>query len=160
MKISQYFTKPAKVIKELDKTGIAGIALFNRFFTPDIDIEKMKITQASQYSSGQDYHNVLRWVALMSKKVECDLAATTGIHSAEIVLKQLMAGAKAVQIASVLYKEGIEYTVKLLKDLENWMEKNHYTHLSQLQGKLSQESIKDPAAYERMQFMRFFSEMG
>lgn len=125
MKISQYFTKPAKVIKQLDKTGIAGITLFNRFFTPDIDIDKMEITQASQYSSGQDYYNVLRWIALMSKKVNCDLAATTGIHSAEIVLKQLMAGAKAVQIATVLYKEGIDFTVQLLKDLDNWMEKNN-----------------------------------
>ncbi len=159
LKISQYFTKPANVIKRLDKTGIAGIALFNRFFTPDINIDKMEITQASQYSSELDYSNVLRWVALMSKKVKCDLAATTGIHSAETVLKQLMAGAKAVQIASVLYKEGIEYTIEILKDLENWMERKNFNHLSQLQGKLSQESIKDPAAYERMQFMRYFSEM-
>jgi dihydroorotate dehydrogenase (fumarate) len=159
IKISQYFTKPAKVIKALDKAGVAGITLFNRFFSPDIDIDKQEITQASQYSADHDYYNVLRWVALMSKKVKCDVAATTGIHSAEIALKQILAGAKAVQVASVLYKEGVEYTVQLLKDMEDWMEKNNYNHLSQLQGKLSQESIKDPAAYERMQFMKYFSGM-
>jgi dihydroorotate dehydrogenase (fumarate) len=156
VKISPYFTKLAKVITDLSSTGIQGIVLFNRFFSPDISLEKMEVVPADHFSHEYEYLNVLRWIALLSKKTDCDLVATTGIHSAETIIKQVLAGATAVQIASVLYLKGIDYLSTLLKDMENWMEENNYYYLSQLQGKLCQESVANPAAYERRQFMKHF----
>jgi dihydroorotate dehydrogenase (fumarate) len=157
IKISPFFTKLAKVINDLSSLGVKGVVLFNRFYSPDIDLEKMEIIPASYYSSETEYLSSLRWIGLMSKKVNCDMAASTGIHTAEAIIKQIVAGAAAVQVASVLYEKGIDYLSTLVSDLEKWMEDHHYTHLSQLKGKLSQESIDDPAAYERLQFMKHYS---
>lgn len=157
VKISPYFTKLAKVITDLSDTGIKGLVLFNRFYSPDINIEKMEVTPADHFSKENEYLNSLRWIALMSKKTSCDLAASTGIHSAETIIKQILAGASAVQIASVLYLKGVDYLSEIVNDLEKWMEDNKYNYLGQLKGKLSQESIADPAAYERRQFMKHFS---
>ncbi len=156
VKISPYFTKLTRVIADLSSTGIQGLVLFNRFFSPDIDLERMEVVPADQFSNEHEYLNVLRWIALLSKKTDCDLAATTGIHSAETIIKQILAGASAVQIASVLYLKGIDYLSTLLKDLENWMEEKNFNCLSQLQGKLCQESVTNPSAYERRQFMKYF----
>ncbi len=157
VKISPYFTKLARVITDLSSTGIKGLVLFNRFFSPDIDLEKMEVVPADHFSKEHEYLNVLRWIALLSNKIDCDLVATTGIHSAKTIIKQILAGASAVQIASVLYLKGIDYLSVLLKDMESWMEEKKFNYLSQLQGKLCQESIADPAAYERQQFMKYFS---
>lgn len=157
VKISPYFTKLSKVINDLSGTGIKGLVLFNRFYSPDIDLEKMEIVPANHFSREDEYLNSLRWIALMSKKVDCDLAASTGIHSAETIVKQILAGASAVQVASVLYNKGADYLSNLIANLEKWMEDHHYTYISQLKGKLSQEAITDPAAYERLQFMKYFS---
>ena len=157
VKICPFFTKPGLMIKKLSGTGIAGIVLFNRFYTPDINIESFELESANIYSNPQDYGNVLRWIALMSKKVKCDLAAGTGIHDGETVIKQILAGACAVQIVSVLYQKGLEQINVMLSYIENWMTKKGYNYLSQFKGKVSQEGIKDPPAFERMQFMKYFS---
>ncbi len=157
VKISQYFTKVSRTIQNISNSGVAGIVLFNRFYSPDIDLEKLEIVPADQFSSATDYLLPLRWTALMSGKTGCDLAASTGIHSGETALKLILAGASAVEIASVLYKNGIDYTGNLITQMDNWMEQHHYNYLEQLKGKFSQQSVKDPAAYERMQFMRHFS---
>ncbi|MBN1949935.1 MAG: dihydroorotate dehydrogenase-like protein [Bacteroidales bacterium] len=157
VKISPYFTKLSRVIADLSKTGVRGLVLFNRFYSPDIDLDKMEIVSANHFSRENEYLNSLRWIALMSKKVTSDLVASTGIHSAETIVKQILVGASAVQVASVLYEKGVDYLSVLLADLEKWMEDKRYTHLGQLKGKLSQESVTDPAAYERRQFMKYFS---
>lgn len=157
VKISQYFTKVSRTIQEISHSGIAGIVLFNRFYSPDIDLEKLEIVPANQFSTETDYLLPLRWTALMSGKVGCDLAASTGIQSGEAALKLILAGASAVEIASILYKNGIEHIGNLISQMENWMEQHHYNYLEQLKGRLSQQSVKDPAIYERMQFMRHFS---
>ncbi len=157
VKISAFITKPGLMIKKLSETGIAGIVMFNRFYTPDINIESFELESANIYSNPQDNGNVLRWIALMSKKVKCDLAASTGIHDGETVIKQILAGASAVQIVSVLYQKGLEQINAMLSYFENWMIKKGYNYLSQFKGKVSQEGISDPAAFERMQFMKYFS---
>ena len=157
VKISPYFTKPGLIIKKLSETGIGGIVLFNRSYTPDIDIDSLEIKSANIYSNADDQGNVLRWIALMSKKVKCDLAASTGIHSGEAAVKQILAGACVVQIVSVLYQEGLEQINVMLNYIEDWMTKKGYNYISQFKGKVSQEGIKDPAAFERMQFMKYFS---
>jgi dihydroorotate dehydrogenase (fumarate) len=158
-KISPYFMKPGLMIRKLSETGLAGIVLFNRFFTPDIDTDSFEIKPANKFSSEHDYCNVLRWIALMSKKAGCGLIASTGVHSGESVIKQVLAGADAVQIVSVLYNKGYEYINTILNDIEKWMIKKGYNYISQFKGKASQESVRDAAAFERMQFMKYFSGM-
>jgi len=93
----------------------------------------------------------------MSGKVKCGLIASTGIHSGKSVIKQILAGADAVQIVSVLYRKGYEYINVILNDIEEWMVRKGYNYISQFKGKVSQESVKDAAAFERMQFMKYFS---
>ncbi len=157
VKISPYYTKLGVLIKKISEAGVAGIVLFNRFYTPDIDLETMKIISANIYSTPVEQGNVLRWTGLMANKIECDLAASTGIHTSQDIIKQILVGANAVQLASVLYQKGIEHIPVLLKEIEVWMDKKGFQYINQFKGKVSQESSGDPASFERMQFMKFFS---
>ena len=157
LKISSYFSNLAQMIKKLSETGIEGITLFNRFFSPDIDIQLKKVTPSGEYSSPTDITNTLRWVGIMANRVSCDLAASTGIHDGAGVIKQLLAGANVVHIASTLYKNGMGRVGEMIKDMEEWMAENDYEAISDFRGMLSQSNTSDPAAYERAQFMKHFS---
>jgi dihydroorotate dehydrogenase (fumarate) len=99
----------------------------------------------------------LRWIAIMANKVDCDLAASTGVHDGDAVIKQLLAGATAVQVASCLYKNGPQYIQELNEVVKTWMARHDFSRISDFQGKMSQEKTVDPAAYERVQFMKYFS---
>ncbi len=134
------------------------MVLFNRFYSPDIDINKMEITSTNVFSSPEELPTSLRWMALMSGKVKCNLAASTGIHNGEAVIKQLLAGADVVQVASALYKNGIEYLKVMKKELTSWMEEKGYSGIDEFKGKLSQGKISNPEIYERVQFMKYFSD--
>ncbi|MEE4260260.1 MAG: dihydroorotate dehydrogenase-like protein [Bacteroidales bacterium] len=157
LKISHYFSSLAKTVTKLSWTGVKGIVLFNRFFSPDIDIENLEIKTTNVFSSPSDIAISLRWIAMMSSHVSCDLAASTGVHDGKALIKQLLAGAKAVQIASVLYKKGFKEIGLMLETLENWMDRKNYTRLDQFIGKMSVAEAENPAAYERVQFMKHFS---
>ncbi|PLW93851.1 MAG: diguanylate cyclase [Marinilabiliales bacterium] len=157
LKISHYFSSLAKTVTKLSWTGIKGIVLFNRFFSPDIDIENLEIKTTNVFSTPSELAISLRWIAMMSAHVSCDLAASTGVHDGKALIKQLLAGAKAVQIASVLYKKGFKEIETMLEVLENWMERKNYTRLDQFIGKMSIAQTENPAAYERVQFMKHFS---
>lgn len=159
IKISSSLTKISNTIQSIAKTNVKGIVLFNRFYSPDIDIDAMKIVNSQRYSNEQDYTLPLRWIALNSSKVSCDLAASTGIHTGETVIKQLLAGASAVQIVSVLYLHGPEYIQIILQDLENWMQKKGFNYISQFKGKCAVNE-KNAASFERIQFMKYYSEIG
>jgi dihydroorotate dehydrogenase (fumarate) len=156
LKISPYFTDLGPMIQRLSETGIKGLVLFNRFFSPDFDIDKMEVKPSFVFSSPTDLSLSLRWIAVMANKVNCDLAASTGVHDAAAVIKQLLAGADAVQVASCLYKNGLQHLKTLIDGLETWMTAKRYSELSDFRGKLSQERSADPAVYERAQFMRYF----
>jgi dihydroorotate dehydrogenase (fumarate) len=156
LKISPYFTDLGPMIQRLSETGIKGMVLFNRFFSPDFDIDKMEVKPSFVFSSPTDLSLSLRWIAVMANKVNCDLAASTGVHDAAAVIKQLLAGADAVQVASCLYKNGLQHLKTLIDGLETWMTAKRYSELSDFRGKLSQERSADPAVYERAQFMRYF----
>jgi dihydroorotate dehydrogenase (fumarate) len=156
LKISPYFTDLGPMIQRLSKTGIHGIVLFNRFFSPDFDIDKMKVKPSFVFSTPAELALSLRWVAVMANKVDCSLAASTGVHDSTAVIKQLLAGADAVQVASCLYKNGPSYLETLLEGLKQWMEKKKFDDLDDFKGRLSQERSTDPAVYERAQFMRYF----
>ncbi len=157
LKISYYFSSLAQTVIKLSWTGIKGLVLFNRFFSPDIDIENFEIKTSNVFSSPSDLAISLRWIAMMSCQVKCDLAASTGVHSGKAMIKQLLVGAKAVQVASVLYKKGFKEIGSMIEELGNWMERKNFTSIDQFTGRMSIEKAKNPAAYERVQFMKHFS---
>ena len=156
LKISYYFSKLGPMIQKLSNTGISGLVLFNRFFSPDFDIDKLEVKSANIFSVPSDLSISLRWIAIMAERVNCDLAASTGVHDGVALIKQLLAGANAVQVASTLYENGKGQIGKMLKTLEDWMTDKGYGNLSDFRGKMSQAKSSNPAAYERAQFMRYF----
>ena len=157
IKISHYFSNLAEMVQKLALTGISGITVFNRFYMPDIDVYNQKIITAEIFSSPNDYILPLKWIGNLSGYVACDMAATSGIHNAETALKFLLAGASAIQIASVLYKEG-PYAISLMNEgISNWMDQKGYTSLADFKGSLSQ-SASSSQAWERVQFMKYFGE--
>jgi dihydroorotate dehydrogenase (fumarate) len=158
VKIGHHFTNLAGMVNNLYIRGAKGVVLFNRFYEPDIDIENMKLTTSGVFSSPGDIRHSLRWVGIISDKVEnIDIAASTGIHDGKAVIKQILAGAKAVQVCSVLYKKGDGHLKVMTLELENWMAKKGYHTLEEFRGLLNYRKIPDPSVYERSQFMKYFS---
>ena len=147
----------AKMIYDLSVTNVSAIVMFNRFHRPDIDLYKLELTSADIFSTPQENVLPLRWIGMLSDEVKCDLAATTGIHDGHTVLKNLLAGASAVQIVTAIYHNGPEVIGKMLDQIEEWMNKRNYPAVKEIIGKLSQGNIKNPAMYERSQFMKYFS---
>lgn len=160
LKISYYSSSLGSFIKKLSNTGIDGLVLFNRFYSPDIDINNFDILSSNVTSSPKELPISLRWMGIMHNRVGCDLAASTGIHDGEAVIKQLLAGANAVQMASTFYKNGKQVLKTILDDLTKWMKEKNFKSIDEFRGKLSQDKTQNPAAYERMQFMKYFSETG
>ena len=156
LKISYYFTNLGPMIQKLSATGIAGLVLFNRFYSPDFDIEKLEVVPSNVLSNPSDLALSLRWIAIMSQRVECDLAASTGVHDGVALVKQLLAGATVVQAVSTLYANGKERITAMLEILEEWMTRKGYARIDDFRGLMSQAKSSRPDAYERAQFMRYF----
>jgi len=158
MKINPFFTNVAQLIKKLSLTGLKGLVLFNRTFNPDINLDNLEVIPANFFSAPSDMNYALRWIAIMSDKTKCDLVASSGIHNGDTIIKQLLVGAKAVQITSVIYKSGAGYITQMLNDIEKWMDQKKYNYMDQFIGKVNQYKSKDPGQYERIQFLRHHLE--
>ncbi len=158
VKISHYFSNLANVIQRLSTTGIAGLVLFNRFYSPDIDVDNLEVIPTHIFSQEYEYTMPLRWIAITANRVKCDLAATTGIHDSRTMLKMLLAGAQVVQVASALYKNGVEVIERYNREIENWMIKQEFETLDDFRGSLAQSNASNPAGYLRVQFMKQFSQ--
>jgi len=157
VKVSYYFSDLAKTLNLLSQTGIKGLVLFNRFFSPDFDIEREEVKTTFVFSTPSDIAISLRWIAMLSPIVTCDLCASTGVHDGTGLVKQLLAGAHGVQIASVLYQKGFLEIASMIDYLENWMERHGYRTIEDFRGKLAGSVAINPAAYERVLFMKHFS---
>ena len=157
LKISPYFSGLANMVQKLSWSGANGLVLFNRFYSPDINIDTLKINATNTFSSPEEMSNTLRWVAILSDTIKTDIVASTGIYDGETVIKMLLAGATAVQIASTLYKNGFGKIEEILSDLVTWMDKNNYSTIHEFKGKMSFKNSQNPAAYERVQFMKHYS---
>jgi len=158
VKISPYFSNLGGMIRDISFSGVKGIVLFNRFYSPDIDIAKETIHGTNVLSHESDYLLPLRWVAIMANRVNCDLASSTGVHSWETAVKMILAGCNAVQVASALYEKGFGFIEELNRELANWMKEHNYETIDTFRGKLSQENSVNPAEFERVQFMKNFGE--
>jgi len=157
IKISPYFAGMTKMALKLSWTGIAGMVLFNRYFVPDIDIEKLSVVPGPRYSHPDEIYQSLRWTALLSDRVMCDIAGATGIHNSEGLVKMMLAGARAVQVTSAFYTHGTAYPAVMLQGLEDWMQRHDFEDVRSFNGKLSLKKAENPADYERFQYLRNFS---
>ncbi len=156
VKISHYNTALGNFIKRLSETPIKSIVLFNRSYSPDFDINTLDVTSSKVLSTSNDLTLPLRWIAIMAKRVNCDLAASTGVHTGQDAVKAILAGANAIQVASTLYKNGKEQVGVILKQIEEWMREQEFSSIEDFRGKLSQKETYNPAAFERVQFMKYF----
>ncbi len=153
VKLGPCFTNISGMVSQLDAAGVDGIVLFNRFFRPDINIDKGTVFYDNYLSEPSEMTQSLRWIGLLSGKVKCDIAASTGIHDYQAVIKQIMAGADAIAVCSVLYKKGIPYLKEIIAELEAWMKKNNVGSFDQIKGKIN-FGQENHAEFERVQFMR------
>lgn len=156
LKISYYSSNLGQLIQKLSATGIGGITLFNRFYSPDFNLETYQVVSTNVLSNPTDLAISLRWIAVMADRVKCDLAASTGVHDGQAMIKQILAGANAVQVVSTLYRHGIGYIHQMLDEMKKWMEHEGYQNLDDFRGKMSQNRSSNPAAFERVQFMKNF----
>lgn len=154
VKIGPFFSAMANMAKRLDEAGADALVLFNRFYQPDIDLEHLAIVPNVLLSTPQAMRLPLRWIAILHGNVKASLAATSGIHQAQDVLKMLMVGADAVMMCSSLLKNGINQTEKVLEELSVWMEEHDYESVKQMQGSMSQKSCPNPEAFERANYMK------
>jgi len=159
IKLGSNFSNLVNVVNKISVSGAKGVVMFNRFYEPDIDIDKMSITSSEVFSSPSDIRRTLRWVAIMSDKVDnIDISASTGIHDGEAVIKQLLAGAQTVQVCSAVYKNGAQVIAQMKSQLESWMDEKGYSTIDEFRGKMNYGKIPDPQLYERAQFMKYFSK--
>jgi dihydroorotate dehydrogenase (fumarate) len=154
VKMHPFFSSLAYMAKCLDEAGADGLVLLNRFYQPDIDIETLDVMPQVLLSSPADKLLPLRWISILHGKVKASIAATSGIATAGDVIKMVMAGADAVMLCSVLLKNGLAHTGKILKDIQEWMGSHDYETVQQLKGILSHEKVADPMAFERANYMK------
>ncbi len=157
VKLSPFFSNFANMAKQLDDAGANGLVLFNRFYQPDIDLETLEVKPNILLSTPMAMRLPLRWIAILYRRLDLNLAATSGIHRAPDVLKMLMAGADVTMLCSTLLRHGIPQIKTIERDLVAWMEEHEYESVNQLKGSLSQKNCADPAEFERAQYMKAIS---
>jgi len=158
IKISPYFSNLGGIIRDLSFSEIKGLVLFNKFYSPDVDINHQKIISSDVLSHDSDYKLTLRWIGMMANRVNSDLSASTGIHDWQTVVKMLLVGATTVQVVSALYRGGFSVITDMINNLEKWMVANGYDSIGDFRGKLSMDNSTNLAEFERVQFMRNFGE--
>ena len=154
VKISPFVTSIPHFVKRLDDAGADGLVLFNRFYQPDFDLDDREIVHSLDLSTSSDLRLPLRWISILHGKVRADFALTSGVHMYRDVLKAMMAGAKVAMMASNLLHIGEQAIRPILNDLEEWMRNHEYESIQQMQGSMSQKSVKEPAAFERANYMK------
>ncbi|MDR3402276.1 MAG: dihydroorotate dehydrogenase-like protein [Chthoniobacter sp.] len=154
VKLSPYFTSLTHFARRLERHGVEGLVLFNRFYQPDIDLEASEVVPQAQLSTSTALRLPLRWVALLHGRLGISLAATSGVHRAVDALKLLMAGADVTMLCSALLRYGIGHLRTVESDMIEWMEQHEFESVEQLKGRLSQRHSPDPAAFERAQYIR------
>jgi dihydroorotate dehydrogenase (fumarate) len=154
VKLSPFFTAIPNIAKRLVEAGATGLVLFNRFYQPDLNLETLEVTPDLVLSTSVELRLPLRWIAILYGRINADLALTSGIHTAEDIIKASMAGASVAMTTSELLANGIRRVPTLLADLEQWMNGHEYTSIQQMKGSLSQKSVNAPAAFERANYMK------
>lgn len=153
VKLGDHFTNISRLAFNLTKAGAKGLVLFNRFYNPDINIEKMKVVTGNSISAPEENHNTLRWISLLSsQEIPCELSASRGVYTGEDVIKQILAGAQTVQVCSTLYRNGIEYVKQMNADIEAWMDRHNFNNVKDFRGIANKK--EDIKVVERLQYLR------
>jgi dihydroorotate dehydrogenase (fumarate) len=153
VKLHPFFSSTSYMADQVDKAGANGIVLFNRFYQPDIDLEKLEVVPNVLLSTPMAMRLPLRWIAILYGRIEADLAATSGIYTEKDVIKMIMAGAKVTQVLSCLLKFGIGHIGDIITKMKFWMEANEYESLDQMRGSMSYMNVDEPARFERANYM-------
>jgi dihydroorotate dehydrogenase (fumarate) len=154
VKLGHFFSSIPNFVKQLDEAGADGVVLFNRFYQPDLDLENLEVVPNLSLSSSYELRLRLRWAAILHGQIRADMALTGGVHTAEDVLKSMMVGAKAAQLASMLLHYGVHTLSDILVDMQRWLETHEYESIKQMQGSMSQQNVRNPAAFERANYMK------
>ena len=149
--------RPAQPGQPAGQAGANGLVLFNRFMQPDLDIETLEVIPNLVLSNSNELRLPLRWVAILYGRVQADLALTSGVHTAQDVLKAMMAGANVTMMASALLMNGVKRVSEILADMQMWMETFEYQSVQQMKGSMSQRAVAEPAAFERANYMKALS---
>jgi dihydroorotate dehydrogenase (fumarate) len=154
VKLSPFFSNTANMAKRLCEAGADALVLFNRFYQPDIDVEALEVRPQLLLSTPQALRLPMHWIGILYGRISADLAATSGIHNAQDVVRLLMAGAAVTQIVAALLRHGVGHLRSIERDLETWLAEHEYASVSQLRGTMSQQNCPDPSGFERVQYMK------
>jgi dihydroorotate dehydrogenase (fumarate) len=154
VKLSPYFTALPNLAKRIVEAGADGLVLFNRFYQPDFDLEELEVVPNLVLSTSHEMRLPLRWIAILYGRIETDFALTSGVHTAQDVLKAMMAGANVAMMTSTLLENGVGRIMHILTDLQEWMEEHEYESIEQMRGSMSQQAVTEPAAFERANYIR------
>ena len=154
VKLSPFFSAIGSMAKALDDAGADALVLFNRFYQPDFDLDKLEVAPNLQLSTPDEIRLPLLWIAVLHGRLRASLGATRGVHSPVEVVKYLMAGADAVMTTSALLKHGVDYLGTLREGLRTWMEMRRYESVAQMKGSMSQRNVSDPTAFERANYIK------
>lgn len=154
VKVAPFFSAMANMAARLTQAGASGLVLFNRFLQPDIALEELEVAPHLVLSTSDELRLALRWIAILRGRVDASLAATGGAHTADDVLKLLLAGADCVMLASSLLTKGPAHVGTLVHGIQTWMAEHDYRSVAQMKGSLSQQSCPDPDAFERANYMK------
>lgn len=157
VKLSPFFTSMSAFAARLDKAGADGLVLFNRFYQPDYDLEELEVVPSLQLSRSNELRLRLHWTAILYGKIKADLAITGGVHTAEDIIKSMMAGARVAMTTSALLQNGIDYLRFLLTEVHEWLEKHEYESIQQMQGSMSHKAVRHPSAFERANYVKVLS---
>ncbi len=154
LKLSPFLTSLPHIAKRFVEAGANGLVLFNRFYQPDFDLEELEVIPNLELSTPHELRLPLRWIAILYGRIAADFALTSGVHTAQDVLKAMMAGANVAMMTSTLLQNGTGRLMHILNDLQEWMEAHEYESITQMRGSMSQRAVADPAAFERANYMK------
>jgi dihydroorotate dehydrogenase (fumarate) len=157
VKLAPFFSNTANMVKLLEKSGASGVVLFNRFYQPDFDLENLEVVPSLQLSRSEELKLRLHWTAILCGRTKVDIAITGGVHTAEDVVKSMMAGAKVACMTSAILENGPEHFATVKRNLIDWMEKHEYESIEQMQGAMSHRNVRNPAAFERNNYLKVLS---
>lgn len=154
VKLSPFTTALPNFAKKCVEAGANGLVLFNRFYQPDFDLDNLEVIHNLVLSTSDELRLPLRWISILFGKVKADFALTSGVHTATDIIKSMMAGAKVTMVASEILKNGYHRVPDMLATVESWMDEHEYVSIKQMQGSMSQQAVKEAAAFERSNYMQ------
>ncbi len=157
VKLSPYFTALPNMAKRIVGAGANALVLFNRFYQPDFDLEELEVIPNLVLSTSHELRLPLRWIAILYGRIQADFALTSGVHTAQDVLKAMMAGANVAMMTSRLLESGVGRITHILTELQEWMEEHEYDSIEQMRGSMSQRAVADPAAFERANYLKMLN---